>query len=70
MIDIPKSPSNHNITQYYSALTVDVEDWYHILDSPSVPQIDRWPFLESRIERNIEEMLTLFDSLSVRVTFF
>lgn len=53
-----------------SCLTIDVEDWFHILDSPAVPSIERWSSLESRIERNLEEMLTLLDSFSVKVTLF
>jgi len=54
----------------HSCLTIDVEDWFHILDSPAVPGIERWPSLESRIQRNLEEMLALLDSFSVKVTFF
>jgi polysaccharide deacetylase family protein (PEP-CTERM system associated) len=53
-----------------SCLTVDVEDWFHILDSPAVPGIERWTFLESRIERNLEKLLLLLDEFSVKVTFF
>jgi len=53
-----------------SCLTIDVEDWFHILDSPAVPTIENWPHLESRIERNLENLLALLDSLSVKVTFF
>jgi polysaccharide deacetylase family protein (PEP-CTERM system associated) len=45
----------------HSCLTIDVEDWFHILDSPAV---------ESRIERNLEELLAVLDSFSVKVTFF
>jgi polysaccharide deacetylase family protein (PEP-CTERM system associated) len=56
--------------QLLSCLTVDVEDWFHILDSPAAPGITRWPSLESRIERNLEVLLTVLDACSVRVTFF
>jgi polysaccharide deacetylase family protein (PEP-CTERM system associated) len=54
----------------HSCLTIDVEDWFHILDSPVVPGIEHWPFLESRIEKNLEELLAVLDSFSVKVTFF
>jgi polysaccharide deacetylase family protein (PEP-CTERM system associated) len=54
----------------HSCLTIDVEDWFHILDSPAVPGIKQWPSLESRIERNLKEMLAVLDSFSVKVTFF
>ncbi|MHC4323455.1 MAG: DUF3473 domain-containing protein [Planctomycetota bacterium] len=54
----------------HSCLTIDVEDWFHILDSPAVPGFEQWPSLESRIERNLEELLAVLDSFSVKVTFF
>jgi polysaccharide deacetylase family protein (PEP-CTERM system associated) len=54
----------------HSCLTIDVEDWFHILDSHVVPGIKQWPSLESRIERNLKEMLAVLDSFSVKVTFF
>lgn len=53
-----------------SCLTIDVEDWFHILDSPAVPSIEDRSSLESRIERNVEKLLTLLDSFSVKATFF
>ena len=53
-----------------NSLTIDVEDWFHILDSPAAPTIEEWPALESRIERNVEQLLAMLDSLSVKVTFF
>ena len=51
-------------------MTVDVEDWYHILDSPAVPSIVRWRSLECRVERNMERLLDLFDRTGTRATFF
>jgi polysaccharide deacetylase family protein (PEP-CTERM system associated) len=54
----------------FSCLTIDVEDWFHILDSPVVPGIKHWSSLESRIERNLNRLLDVLDSLSVKVTFF
>ncbi len=53
-----------------SCLTIDVEDWFHILDSPVTPGITRWSCLESRIERNLDTLLAVLDSFSVKVTFF
>jgi polysaccharide deacetylase family protein (PEP-CTERM system associated) len=53
-----------------NVISIDVEDWFHILDSPAVPKLESWSSLESRIERNVEEILTLLDSFSVKVTFF
>jgi len=51
-------------------LTIDVEDWFHILDSPAVPRIESWSSLESRVERNLEKILAMLDNFSVKVTFF
>jgi len=56
--------------RFHSCLTIDVEDWYHILDSPVTPTLPSWPLLESRIERNLEALLELLDAHSVKVTFF
>jgi len=53
-----------------SVLSVDVEDWFHILDSAAVPGIEQWDGLESRIEKNTEKLLDMLDSCSVRATFF
>ncbi len=51
-------------------LTVDVEDWFHILENPSVPHINKWDNLETRIEKNLNKLLELFSSHGVRATFF
>lgn len=62
--EIPFSMANYN------SLTIDVEDWFHILDSPAAPSIEQWAKLESRIEDNVEKMLAMLDSFSVKSTFF
>lgn len=61
---------NQQSNKLFSCLTIDVEDWFHILDSPAVPGIKHWPSLESRIERNLKELLVVLDNCSVKVTFF
>lgn len=53
-----------------SVLSVDVEDWFHILDVPSAPLIDEWSVLPSRIERNFVNLLDLFSEKNIRVTCF
>jgi polysaccharide deacetylase family protein (PEP-CTERM system associated) len=60
----------HPNGKLFSCLTIDVEDWFHILDSPAVPGFKNWPSLESRIERNLKELLAVLDNCSVKVTFF
>lgn len=50
--------------------SVDVEDWFHILDVPSTPKIGQWDSLPSRVERNFLKLLDIFDEYSVSVTCF
>ena len=50
--------------------TVDVEDWFHILDDPAVPDISDWPSLESRLPQNIERILSILDEHKVKATMF
>ena len=53
-----------------SIFSVDVEDWFHILDDPSVPAIHQWAGLPSRVERNFTKLLDLFSEKNVQVTCF
>ena len=50
--------------------TIDVEDWFHILDSTAVPRLDKWASLPSRIERNFLRLLDIFESHQVPTTCF
>jgi polysaccharide deacetylase family protein (PEP-CTERM system associated) len=51
-------------------LTVDVEDWFHILESDEAPDRERWDSLPSRVEQNTDRLLELFASAGARATFF
>jgi polysaccharide deacetylase family protein (PEP-CTERM system associated) len=53
-----------------SIFSVDVEDWFHILDVPSTPSISEWSSLPSRVEKNFTRLLDLFSEYNVRVTCF
>lgn len=50
--------------------SVDVEDWFHILDLPTTPDLAEWDALPSRVERNFTRLLDLFEEHQVRVTCF
>ena len=50
--------------------TIDVEDWFHILDIPGGPTVDTWATLESRVERNFLHLLDLVDEQARRATCF
>lgn len=53
-----------------SVFSVDVEDWFHILDVPSAPPIAEWDSLPSRVETNFYRLLDIFSRKGVRVTCF
>lgn len=62
---MPETPST-----IPSILSVDVEDWFHILDIASAPPIEAWPQLPSRVEPNFRRLLDLFDAHGAHVTCF
>ncbi len=53
-----------------SIFSVDVEDWFHILDVPSAPGIAEWAALPSHVEKNFTRLLDLFSESNVQVTCF
>ncbi|MFZ1686124.1 MAG: XrtA system polysaccharide deacetylase [Flavobacteriales bacterium] len=50
--------------------TIDVEDWFHILDVPSTPPLAQWPSLQSDVERNTRRMLGILREEQVKCTLF
>ncbi len=50
--------------------TVDVEDWFHILELDTTPPISKWHSLESRVKDNFYTLLDLFDRKGTKVTCF
>jgi polysaccharide deacetylase family protein (PEP-CTERM system associated) len=53
-----------------SIFSVDVEDWFHILDLPSTPPISEWAGLPSHVEKNFGKLLDIFSECKVQVTCF
>lgn len=54
----------------YNAMTVDVEDYFHVEAFFSNIQRHDWDKLECRIERNVDRILELFDNTATKATFF
>jgi len=53
-----------------NALTVDVEDYFHVSAlAPSIRR-DTWDLRESRVERNTHRLLELFEQHGTKATFF
>lgn len=50
--------------------SVDVEDWFHILQVRSAPPMSAWDAQPSFVEANFMRMLDIFESAGVRVTCF
>lgn len=53
-----------------NAMTVDVEDYFHVLALSKVIDRASWESMEYRVEANTRRLLSLFDKRSVRATFF
>ena len=53
-----------------NGLSVDVEDWFHVGAFESVIERDDWSSLADRVDRNVREILDLFDEAQVQATFF
>ena len=58
------------LSKFKNIFSVDVEDWYHILDIDSAPNIGNWHKLEQRVKNNFNTLLDLFDKKNVKVTCF
>jgi len=58
--------SNRNL----NVITIDVEEWFHILDDPAVPSFDDWSGLESCLPRNIEILVAILNKYKVKATMF
>jgi len=53
-----------------NALTIDLEDYYHVSAFSRQMPVDQWGSVTSRIERNTELLLDLLDSARCKATFF
>jgi polysaccharide deacetylase family protein (PEP-CTERM system associated) len=56
--------------QVVNALTVDVEDYFHVSVFDGVLPRQRWDAMESRVCANTDRLLAVFDAAGVRGTFF
>jgi polysaccharide deacetylase family protein (PEP-CTERM system associated) len=54
----------------HNILSVDVEDWFHILDLRDAPDVDAWSRLESRVEANFNNLLDELARRESRATCF
>ena len=65
---VDASPDAH--TGIVNAMTIDVEDYFHVSVFDGVVPRIQWSSLESRVRANTERLLALFDEHRVKATFF
>lgn len=53
-----------------NALTIDVEDYFHVAALAKSIPTSKWDSLECRVEKNTDKLLELFASKNVKATFF
>jgi len=56
--------------QVVNGLSIDVEEWFHVLDVPGAPQPREWDALPRTVERNTRRILEIFDDSNTKATFF
>ena len=65
-----QAPPTQALPASQAVFSVDVEDWFHILDVPSAPKMENWAEMPSRVEANFVRLLDLFSERGVHVTCF
>ncbi len=60
-------PTDNIIT---NALSFDIEDWFHMVEIDAVADPERWPRLESLVERYTEWIVQTVTEANVKATFF
>ena len=58
------------LPQNACVFSIDVEDWFHIMDLRDAPRLERWGSLPSVVERNFFSLLDMADERKVRATCF
>ncbi len=59
-----------NRSNIVNAMTIDVEDYFHVSVFDGVVPRHAWNTLQSRVERNTDRLLELLAEYDVRATFF
>lgn len=51
-------------------LTLDIEEWFHLLDNPSTKSEIQWENFEVRIHKNMERLFEILEANDTRASFF
>lgn len=61
--------NNDNVGKL-NILTFDIEEWFHLLDHPATKFESQWSDFPSRIDQNVDRILSLLSKVNVSATFF
>jgi polysaccharide deacetylase family protein (PEP-CTERM system associated) len=64
------SPAQNQGDRTVNVMTVDVEDYFQVSAFEGHISRDRWDSFESRVCRNTERVLEVFDHVNIKATFF
>jgi polysaccharide deacetylase family protein (PEP-CTERM system associated) len=67
-VTFPDRPDR--VPMIVNGLSVDVEDWFQVGAFEDVIERDDWAGLADRVDRNVNEILDLFDEVDAKATFF
>lgn len=67
---IPNLSETHVDAPIVNALTIDVEDYFHVSVFDGIVPRQQWDSLESRVCANTRRLLGIFDEAGTRATFF
>jgi polysaccharide deacetylase family protein (PEP-CTERM system associated) len=58
------------VADVLNAMTIDVEDYFHVAAFSDIVSADQWPSFESRVCQNTDRLLTILGEAEVHATFF
>lgn len=53
-----------------NVLTIDVEDWFHLLDVQGIPSPEQWSAIPSRLEKNTHRLMHILEQYKATATCF
>ena len=53
-----------------NAMTIDVEDYFHVAAFADIVAADQWPSFESRVCQNTDRILEMLGEAGVQAPFF
>jgi polysaccharide deacetylase family protein (PEP-CTERM system associated) len=59
-----------SLTPVFNAMSIDVEDYFHVSVFDGIVPRSEWDGMESRVVANTHRLLDIFDEFAVRSTFF